>query len=479
MTISKAMGKQLMNLSEQIARHVVDSTIDDVDDATVARAKARILDSFGNIVAGRRADGIEAALRVYGDSASDEASVLGFGVTSTAAGAATVNALMMRSWDYEACGAEDAERRLHPGHSSGSTFPTALAVAERRGASGKELLHALVLGDDLTVRLSVASGFNLELGSDNTGITNGLGCVATAAKLDGASVDETIDALGLSLNQLSGTILNIFDGALAFKLPQAMSARNAIQAVDLARGGFTGPDDPIGGRFGFFTAFSDNEAPASLTEQLGTRFYGDKVIKPWSCCRIVQGPVESATKLRTQFSEDEIREIRIVAAAPILKGFTAVPFVRGESTPVSALFNMELCVALAIAFGEVRPEHMNDAVLNSPRVVALHEKAHFIASDDMSPADAIRLEIELTDGTVHSDAVADALGDIYFNPMSREQLLDKYYRNMAFGGVPRDAAERIAAMVDEIESVADVREFTELLVAAPGDASVEVVGASA
>lgn len=460
-----------MNISEKIAHHVVSTDLNTIDKWTIDRAKDRILDSLGTIMIGRDAQGNDAAANVYAVSdTSREATVLGRGTQSSAAGAATINALMQRSWDFEACGAEDSERRLHAAHVSGSTFPTALAVGERVGASGADLLRSLILADDVATRITVASGFNLALGTDNTGISNGFGCAVAAGVLSGLSEEQLVNAFGLVLNQLSGTIENIFDGAMAFKLPQALSTRNAINSVDLAAAGFTGPKDPLGGRYGFFSIFGDKSDTSSLLEDLGNIYYADKVIKPWSCCRIVQGPVEAATVLRQQLSLEEIHAVEIVAPAGVLDGFTAVPFIHGESTPVSAIFNLAMCVALAFVHGEVRPELITDEVLGSSDIRTLHHKIRLIQAPAVttnSAPEPIKLIVKKVDGSELSGTASIALGDIYENPLSREQFLDKYHRNMRYGGVERSIADEVLRLVEDLESVDDIRRITQLLAASP------------
>lgn len=456
-----------MNISQLLAQHAVSTEAAGFDQWTLSRAKDRVLDSLGNIVIGRDAPGNAAATGVYGaEGGLPEATVIGRGKRTGAANAAALNALMQRSFDFEACGAEDSMQRLHAGHASGSTFPTAFAVGERQGASGADLLSALIVGDDIATRVTIASGFNLEIGTDNTGISNGFGCAATAGRLMGLDEKQMIDGFGLVLNQLAGTIENIFDGAMAFKLPQAMSARNAINSVDLAAAGFTGPHDPLGGRFGFFSLFGHATDTDALLHDLGEKFYGDKIIKPWSCCRLVQGPVEAATSIRERVDLDEIREVRVFAPQNVLQGFTAVPFVHGTSTLESALFNMAICVALGLEFGEVRPELLTDDVLASSRLRRLHDRVRLVELDS-GHGKAMRLEVELNDGRIVAEAPATALGDIYANPLSREQLLDKYYRNMSEGGVEREVADQVRTLVEGLESVGNVRVFGDLLIGQP------------
>ena len=128
--------------------------------------------------------------------------------------------------------------------------PTAFAAAERVHASGREFLTALVVGDDVAARLGAASGFDVYGGWDNTNTINGLGATVVAGKLGGLNEQELNNALGLSLNMLGGSMDNINYKTLAFKLPMALAARNAIFSADFAARGMTATHDAFGGKKG-------------------------------------------------------------------------------------------------------------------------------------------------------------------------------------------------------------------------------------
>ena len=244
-----SLENSVENMTGTVARHVADTAFEAFDAGTVERAKIRIIDSLGNIAAGHRAQGNDAVLdlaRRWGGA--PESSVLVHGVRVPAHNAAMVNAVMMRSYDFEPIGAEYEDHTQSAAHISGTTVPVALAVAEQQRSSGRDLLTALIVGDDLTSRLAAASGFDVYSGQDNTGTVNGLGGTAVAAKLMGLDAVQVRNALGIAVNQLSGTVANIFDQTLAFKLPIAFAARNSIVSAELAQAGFAGPEDAIAGR---------------------------------------------------------------------------------------------------------------------------------------------------------------------------------------------------------------------------------------
>jgi 2-methylcitrate dehydratase PrpD len=97
--------------------------------------------------------------------------VLGVGDKFPAHYTARVNSVFFcRTYDFEPTGAL-VEGKSTPSHISGTTVPTALSVGEWVGATGKDVLTALVVGEDFGARLDSASQLNIDSGWDSTGTT--------------------------------------------------------------------------------------------------------------------------------------------------------------------------------------------------------------------------------------------------------------------------------------------------------------------
>ena len=179
-----------MTISQQFATNIVETDFSTLDDTAIERARWRILDAIGCLVAGANAAGCRAMLSMVKKwGGATESTILVHGIKSPAFHAAMVNSLMTRSFDFEPVDAE-GENRSSPAHISGTTVPTALAMGEYKAIGGKELITALVLGDDISSRLGVASGFDFELGWDNTGTINEFGATAIAGKLLGLNAKQ-------------------------------------------------------------------------------------------------------------------------------------------------------------------------------------------------------------------------------------------------------------------------------------------------
>lgn len=453
-------------ITDTVSRHIAGTRFEDFDSRTIERAKVRILDSLGNIAAGHRAQGNDALATLTGRwGGAPEATVLVHGLRVPAHNAAMVNAAMMRSYDFEAIGAEGPEQTQAPAHISGTTVPVALAVAEQVHAGGRDLLTALILGDDLAARLGMAQGFDVYSGQDNTGTINGLGGTAVAGKLRGLDSRALRNAFGIVETQLAGTVASIYDQSPAFKLPMAFAARNAIVSAEMAELGFTGPVDAIGGKHGFLEMFGTNARPEGITAGLGAEYYGDCVIKPWSACRASHPSLDACVRLATAHDIDpeQIDQIRIHVTPRTLRGFVGQEFQPGDSPEVSGAFSIRFTAATALMYRTVRPEHLNTAHMNDPRLMRLLDR--IVLVDSLAPKEVLTAEVELamSDGTVLHGRVDAPLGDIHANPLSAADINEKYYANVRFGGrMKRASAERAAEAVDRLESLEDVSALVDL-----------------
>lgn len=456
-----------MNITEALVNNIVETRFESLDEASIRRAKLRILDALGCLIAGVNAPGCRMLLELvkrWGGPA--ESTVPVYGWKGPSHNVAMVNSLMIRSFDFEPVEAE-GERTSSPAHISGTTVSTALAMAEQQSASGKEMIVALVLGDDLASRLAVASGFNFDLGWDNTGTINTLGATAISGKLLGLNNKQMLNAFGVAVNQLAGTLDVVWDKTMAFKLPIALASRNGIFSAELAQQGFSGLKDPFLGKYGYFSLYCRNSDTGNLIKELGKRFYADCVIKPYSCCRATHPSIDCALKISSAngFSVEKVDTIKVYLNPSTINGFTGQPFVPGETPQIDAAFNIRYVVANALYRKGVKPEHFTDDNINDPKIGTLIDKIELIACSPSGIPSPTEIQITTDDGKFLSAHEGVAKGDIRNNPLSVEDIRAKYRSNVDFSRtVSRQNAEKALNTIENLEEVRDVREIIDLLV---------------
>ena len=456
-----------MNMTEQVAEHIVSTGYDQLDDTTISRVKTRLLDTFGVIVAGTHGpccDELLGLLKGYG--LNGQASVLVYGDGLPAAYAALMNSFMMRSYDFEAIEAEGPDQTSSAAHISGTTAPAAISVAEQVKASGKELITALALGDDFASRLGTATGFDVYGGWDNTGTINGFGATAIAGKLLGLNAIQLNHAFGLVLNQLSGTMENVNAKTLSFKLPIALCTRNSIFSAEFAKLGMTGPYDALQGKKAYFLMYGNEKSdPALVTAELGKVFYGDCVIKPWAACRATHPSIDATMQIveKHQPDPDQVEKIIIHVTPRTAAGFVGQPYVLTDNYQVCGAFSIRFTAANAILRRAVRPEHYTLEKMKEDRLLTLIDKIDIqpsLPADEYQTAD---VDVIMTDGTKYSARCNAPKGDIYKNPMTEAEVKEKFFLNVGLSdSISKKQAEEAEQMIMNLEEIDDISQVIAL-----------------
>ena len=463
-----ATKKGYPNASRLFSKVMYETTYEDLEQVLIDRMKIRIADSIGVTVAGRYGVGNEmvySLLTEYGGRG--EASVYNLGGKIPAANAAFFNSLQMRSNDFEPCHADGKSPKGHPAHITSSLFPAAFAVGERENASGKDIMTAIAVGDDLGARLSAAIGFNTNGLFDSNGTLNGMAAAACSAKLSGLDEEKIHHTLGIALNTLGGPMASTMEHSWLFKFPNANSARNGVFAADMARHGFTGMEDPILGKKCFIDMFSVNPNIDNLFENIGEIRYGEVIIKPYSSCCATHHAIKSiliATGGRA-FDPQEVKEIRVhmLASKVAIVGGLWEP---GEASQPFSAFSVQATTCNAVLHGGVYPEHQTPEALAGEQFQTMLTKYKQIPDLQESEGLASKVEIELVDGTILKGQCDEVRpGNMTdSDPLSIEYIHNKFLRNMKFGAqMPLAQAEEIWEMCMNFDQLESMRSFAELL----------------
>jgi 2-methylcitrate dehydratase PrpD len=145
------------------------------------------------------------------------------------------------------------DSKLRQRHAAGCLAPGALTT--------------FTVATDVVARLNAATldyhGFDYA----DLGI---FGIAAATARLRGLTPAETIDALGIALNEASGTFQSNIDGALVVRLNQGLAACEGMKAAIFAAAGITGVKNVFEGLYGYGHLYSNGKFDvARLTERLG------------------------------------------------------------------------------------------------------------------------------------------------------------------------------------------------------------------
>ena len=362
-----------------------------------------------------------------------------------ASDAALVNGTSIHAFELD----DYHQAKLHPG---AVVIPAAVAIAEKLGSSGEQLVTAIAAGYEVMIRSSLAlnpSAARLR-GWHLTGVCGPFGAAAACASLLKLNEEQTAWALGLAGTQGSGLWAFNADGTMSKRFHAGRAAQSGVMAAELAALGFTGPTQIY--EFhdgGVLKAFSDASDPAPLTRDLGSVFHLDATsIKPYSCCGSTHSYVDAALELRRRLGTpwDAKRPVKLGMAkvVDVQCGFDYVP-----SSALNAQMSMRYVVAATLMEGQALPPQFSDRKIADPALTGLAERiqcAHDPALDKLYPQRfAAWIAAEDRGQWVRVD-VLDPLGSPA-NPVDRKGVIEK------FRGInPKLPVDDIAAAVFDIEN---------------------------
>src|SRR5207249_6996527 len=223
--------------------------------------------------------------------------------------AAFANAMLCHGLDFDDTHSDSVS------HVTVVVGTASLAVAEATGTSGRELLAAIVGGNEVVTRIGMAaSGKFHKRGFHPTSICGIFGGTAAASRLAGTDAATTASALGIAGSFAGGLFAYLDDGTATKPMHPAWAAHGAVLAARLAALGAEGPAGVTEGRFGLFHAFLGAEkGQIEIEEQLadlGERWETPRIAyKPYPACHFIHGSLGATSTLCGEISPDDIEEI--------------------------------------------------------------------------------------------------------------------------------------------------------------------------
>ncbi|MGZ5250681.1 MAG: MmgE/PrpD family protein [Caldimonas sp.] len=371
---------------------------------------------IGCAVGAARHEAAEAALAaVRMLEPAPQATVLGRAEKVDIAGAALLNGITSHTFDFD-----DTHLKtiIHP---AGPVASAVLALAELRGAGGRDVIDALVLGIDVACRIGNAMyPDHYDRGWHITGSTGMLGAAAGCSRLLRLDERQTAMALGIAASQPIGFREQF--GTMTKPFHPGGAARAGLFSALLANHGFTASARALEAPRGLVQVVSDKRAWHEASDELGERFeISFNTYKPFACGIVIHPSIDACTQLRAQgIAPEQVERIELRVHSLVLE-------LTGKKEPKDGLqgkFSVYHGAAVGLIHGRAGEHEFSDEVVNDPRVVALRNKVH-ASVDDAVHEDAALVTALLKDGRRVEVRVDHAIGSLQ-NPLSDAQLEAKF-----------------------------------------------------
>lgn len=342
-------------------------------------------------------------------------------------------------------------------HPSAPVLPPLLALADRDGATGRDVLAAYVAGIDIACRIgnAVAPG-HYARGWHITATCGTFGAAAASARLLGLTGEQAANALTVAASATGGIVESL--PTAAKNLGVGNSARNGLMAALLAAAGFSGAPTAIEGKLGWAMASGDQPKIGEMVDDLGRRFeLMRNTYKPYPCGVVLNAVIDATLALVAEGATPAAVVDVTVSGNALLLARADRPDVRNEK---DAKISLQHCVAIALLFGSAGIGEFSPAVVADPKVEAMRWKVRALRDDTASPFSA-KVQIRLGDGRSLERQVREPRGSVA-NPMTDLELEAKL-RDLARYGESRVPVDDILAAVWNLDGAADVRVLTNLL----------------
>ena len=299
------------------------------------------------------------------------------------------------------------------------TVPTAFALGQQLGKSGKEIIEAVAAGYEAGARIGEAINPSSYKYWHTTGVVGAFAAGVTAAKLLGLDEEQMVNCLGAP---------TILEGDRAFV--------NALA-----------PEPDLD----------------SLTKGFGESYrIEENSFKPYACCRHTHSANYCIEKILSAHALDPEEIVSITDDTYS----TAVQTTNNPypENPYAAKFSLQFCIAAAIVLKDLSDRTFTVENINNPAVRALMEKIKVKVNkelDDEFKQDpnqwSHRLTICLKNGETITEQVDYPIGD-FKNPFDWE-MADRKFRLLTEDMIGEEGVTRLLDRLHRLETIQDINEI--------------------
>ncbi|HET7597796.1 MAG TPA: MmgE/PrpD family protein [Burkholderiales bacterium] len=445
-----------MDVTRTLARFLVEHRADAIPERVRHEAARSFLNWVGCAVGGSRHETVERALAALAPfSGRAEATLLGRGERLDIMLAALMNGITSHTFDFDDTHLKTV---IHP---SGPVAAAVLALAERQPVSGRDFLHAFILGVEAECRIgNSVYPEHYDVGWHITGTAGVFGAAAAAGRLLGLNEQQMTWALGTAATQASG--LREMFGTMCKPFHPGNAARNGLLAALLAQQNFTSSNQGIEAKRGFAQVLATAFKPQEITARLGETWeIALNTYKPFACGIVIHPAIDGCIQLRNEhkLAPEDIAAVELQTHPLVLE-------LTGKKTPQAGLegkFSIYHSAAVAIIHGAAGEAQYSDACVRDPRVVALRERVT-ASADPGVHEDQVRIAVRLRDGRTLEKFVEHAIGSLD-RPMSDADLEAKF-RGLAQGILSSAETDRLIRLCWDVGSLPQAAEVARAAVPA-------------
>ena len=456
-------------LAKELAVWTSTLRFEEIPQDVLAATRLRVMDVIGLALAGAETEfGRSVRAAAIAAASPGTCRILGTGEQSSVTAAALANGSFPQALEFDDTHNESIV------HMSSPAVVAALALSEVRAVSGKDLMTAVALSNEVSCRVGVVSAGEFhKRGFHPTALFAPFGVTSLACRLLGLDVQKTANAAGMCGSFSAGLLECWVDGTQTKFVHSGWAAQSGIMAAYFGQAGLTGPAAVFEGRFGLFASHvQDSRARrdfSRITNGLGTHWDSRNAsFKPFPAAHVIHPYIDALLRVRTAHGirTEEIESIECPVAAFIVP-IVCEPLDEKLAPLSDSHGRVSLQYTLAEAFhrGELGKNAYASESLRNPEILALAKRVRYRVDPEFPGPGRFKgaVEVRLRDGRAFTEVEEHNRGSAE-NPMTYAELRAKFDEN-ASGFLSREQRDRLADNIGVLETLPDAKALVDLAIA--------------
>ncbi len=460
----------MINVTDNVLQFAMNTSYDDLPEDIIHEVKRSLLDSIGAVFTGAATEKGKIAMnlsRRLGGTA--ESSVIGSTMKVSCTNAAMVNSELMYSLDFDAVP-----------HITPFVIPPVLAVAESIHASGKEVISAIVIGQELARRINDSMNVLLAkvagdaktpdiFGNSNEHMLGACLAVGKLLNLDDEQMGNCLGIAGYLCSLPTGRDWeDTMPKSIIKYSPAGWNCQASVTAALLSEQGYTGNRNVLDSQFGFHMFYGASVwNPSKIVDDLGKTWkFTDCQYKLYPCCRFLQSSLDCLLDL---MEENEFKPSEIESITAYSLPFLAHPDQHQVTTQIDTQYSFPYAAA-AVVFG-IKPgvdwQDMN--VINDPKIQAFMKKINILGDPRAGAEKAkdprswyAKVEIVARNNTYTSETLYSKGTNMEGYRLSDDTLIEKFKHN-ATKILTQNKIEKAIECIWNLEKVDDISELMKFV----------------
>ena len=458
--------------TELLCSNLVRTTFEDLSEDNIRIFKDRLLDMTGCIFGGAVVpeDQFLVEKLIYWGG-REEAPLFARKEKLPLPHAAMANCITARANDYGSMFFHVKDERI-ASHAGETLIPLGLTLSAAQQTNGKQFITNNIAAEDVTARIL----YTLPVRWPMDMLMVSSAAAALASRYYGLNEEQTKSALSFAALNSTDPANSYYDYCQDFQYHNGAGAHMGIMACELAKGGWRGLEDPFYGHWGLISmqmpANDGSLLPDLYNEafdDVGKVYYTEESFKRGpggiptsSAASCGKGARKKIEEYYGKFDPENIKQLHVYRSTTIPFSYYSNPFKLRNH--VNALFSFQFVACCALLNGKTSIAYVQTpAILADSYLIPLTEGSTMDTFETEDGSKKMKLVVEMKDGKVFED-VEDYSSAMHSYP-TREFLLQKFWDQFhTFGKLPETTGEKIIELASKIETLEDMREYTELLV---------------